>query len=261
MLNNTTNVNFFWTGGWDSTFRLLQLLLIEKKIVQPNYLKFPTRNSNNNNIPIRKTTDKEIETMGEIRQYLSKEYPHTDDLLLPTIFIDAQKIKPNDRITDSYHKIVKSTYIGNQYEVLARFAEQYSIDNIELCIESTSNPHTVIEDFVRIDNKSGLFRIDNVSAPEHIQTFFQNFSFPILKMSKLDMENYAQKSDWLEILNMTWFCHKPIFGRFPCGSCNPCIYVYEDGMGWRIPLFFRIFGRVFKKAYNSKIILKIRSLT
>jgi hypothetical protein len=31
---NKTNfeiINLFWTGGWDSTFRLLQIIFIEKK--------------------------------------------------------------------------------------------------------------------------------------------------------------------------------------------------------------------------------------
>ncbi len=30
--------HLFWTGGWDSTFRLLQLLLDEHKAVQTYYL-------------------------------------------------------------------------------------------------------------------------------------------------------------------------------------------------------------------------------
>jgi len=260
MQYNTKITNFFWTGGWDSTFRLIQLLLRDKKKVQPYYIKFPTQKSPINNFPVRKTTNKEIDTMDAIRQHFFDEYPFTKELLLPTIYIETEKIKPDDRITNSYKKIVDSTYIGNQYEVLARFADQYNIENIELCIEVTSNPHTVIKDFVMTEKDGDIFRIDNASAPEHIYTLFQNFSFPILKLSKLDMEQTIKKNDWLYILNMTWFCHKPILNKYPCGSCNPCIYVYEDGMGWRIPFFFRIFGRIFKKTYNSKLFLKLRSM-
>ena len=31
-------VNLLWTGGWDSTFRLLSLVLIKRKPVQPFYV-------------------------------------------------------------------------------------------------------------------------------------------------------------------------------------------------------------------------------
>ena len=35
-------VKLLWTGGWDSTFRLLQLLLLYEKKVQPYYIIDPT---------------------------------------------------------------------------------------------------------------------------------------------------------------------------------------------------------------------------
>ena len=30
-----------WTGGWDSTYRLLDLLLVQKQHVQPYYVEMP----------------------------------------------------------------------------------------------------------------------------------------------------------------------------------------------------------------------------
>ena len=44
--------HLFWTGGWDSTFRLLQLLLEENKIVQTHYV-----------IRSEQSTGQEIDTM------------------------------------------------------------------------------------------------------------------------------------------------------------------------------------------------------
>ena len=35
--SNKKKINIFWTGGYDSTFRLCYLLIMEKKIVQPYY--------------------------------------------------------------------------------------------------------------------------------------------------------------------------------------------------------------------------------
>ena len=41
----TKPINLFWTGGWDSTYRLLYLLIVEKKYVQPYYIIDLTRKS------------------------------------------------------------------------------------------------------------------------------------------------------------------------------------------------------------------------
>ena len=66
-------VNLLWTGGWDSTFRLLQLLLLHRVPVVAYYIEDPTRPS----------TGIELETMARIVDRLHDAYPHTRDLLLP----------------------------------------------------------------------------------------------------------------------------------------------------------------------------------
>ena len=38
MLSDKENVALLWTGGWDSTFQLLQLLIIHRRRVTPFYL-------------------------------------------------------------------------------------------------------------------------------------------------------------------------------------------------------------------------------
>lgn len=58
-----TITHLFWTGGWDSTFHLLQLLLDEYKAVQTYYLLDSTRAS----------CPEEIETILTIKKRL-----HTD---------------------------------------------------------------------------------------------------------------------------------------------------------------------------------------
>lgn len=35
--------HLLWTGGWDSTFRVLQLLLCSRDAVQPHYIIDPER--------------------------------------------------------------------------------------------------------------------------------------------------------------------------------------------------------------------------
>jgi len=38
MQDQTEPINLFWTGGWDSTFRLIQLVFVNKKTVHPYYI-------------------------------------------------------------------------------------------------------------------------------------------------------------------------------------------------------------------------------
>jgi len=51
-------VNLLWTGGWDSTFRLLYLVFVEKRRVQPYYIVDTERRSTLN----------ELKTMHLIRE-------------------------------------------------------------------------------------------------------------------------------------------------------------------------------------------------
>ena len=56
--HKTSKINLLWTGGWDSTYRLLEILLIEKKVVQTYYLIDQTRLSH----------ELEMKRMDEIRK-------------------------------------------------------------------------------------------------------------------------------------------------------------------------------------------------
>lgn len=257
----TESVNLFWTGGWDSTFRLLQLLLNEKKQVQPYYLKFPSQKTPGKNGIVRKSTIKEIETMDKIKEKLFKDYPFTKELLLPTIYVETDSIKPNRKITDAYHKIRSDKYIGGQYVKLAGFANKYGIHDLELSIERIGHSHEVIKPYItKSDYSSGIYVIDADTATEPVYTLYKNFSFPLLKYSKSEMAEISKRENWTDFMKMTWFCHSPYFGKYPCGSCNPCISSYENEMEWRLPLFSRLFGRILKKWYHSKLFTKFRAL-
>src|SRR5699024_8248940 len=107
-MSNITNL--LWTGGWDSTFRLLQLLFIEEKMVKPHYIVRP-----------QECTGKEIDTMHDIRRKISRQYPKQRKLLLPIAYTSTGEIKEHKAITDEYEKITKTKHINRQYEILARY--------------------------------------------------------------------------------------------------------------------------------------------
>ncbi len=63
-----------WTGGWDSTFRVVQLLMTTDEVVQPHFL-----------IRDEGSTDIEINAMNNIRRLISREYTSVMPRFLPTI--------------------------------------------------------------------------------------------------------------------------------------------------------------------------------
>lgn len=243
-------VKLLWTGGWDSTFRLLQLLLEEKKEVQPYYLVSDKRES----------TDIEIKTMDKIKEKLFEKYTFTQKLLLSTRYINKTEIKFDDSISESYEIIKAQNYIGDQYVIIANFGKQFEMDGLELCIHLDDKAHEILEPYVVGGNSENdqTYRIIKSNTPAHLYHLFGYFTFPVFHYSKIDMEEISIKQNWLELMNMTWFCHRPLFGNIPCGICNPCIYTIEEGLGRRVPLVFRLVGKYLKRIYNSKPVLTIR---
>lgn len=75
-------VRLLWTSGWDSTFRLLQLVVEKGATVLPIYI-----------ISDRKSTPTEIETMNKIKKLTYKLFPETVGRILPTVFYAQYDIK------------------------------------------------------------------------------------------------------------------------------------------------------------------------
>ena len=248
-IDKKSPINLLWTGGWDSTFRLLQLLLEKKREVQPYYLVSG----------IRKSTDIEIRTMDKIKEKLFKSYPFTQNLLLSTRYVNEAEVKIDHSISESYEIIKTQNYIGNQYVIIANFGKQFLMDGLELCIHLDDKAHEVLKPYAAVMSEDEqACRLLECNSPTHLYQLFGYFTFPIFNYSKIDMEEIAKDQNWIELMNLTWFCHRPFFGKIPCGICNPCIYTIEEGLGSRIPFLLRISGKYVKRIYNSKLVLNIR---
>lgn len=233
-------VNLLWTGGWDSTFQLLRLLLLQGRHVTPYYLMDPDRPS----------TQVELDAMQRMRERLADEYPQTRQLLLPAQVFRVDELAPDPAIEDAFDRVVQSNYIGTQYAWLARFCKQHGIDDMELCIHRDDKAHAAVAEFVNRQTDAGYltYRFD----PGHAQTaeyeLFGRFSFPLLDVTKIEMAREAEEHGWKAIMGMTWFCHQPRGNRQPCGRCGPCIYTIEEGLGWRVPLPSRLVSYVYRYA-------------
>lgn len=224
-------VHLLWTGGWDSTFRLLDLLLIKKKTVQPYYL-----------ILGRPSGDIEIRTMETIRHRLFSTFAKTKTLLRPTITKNKDGYKTNERIKTSFAELEKQVPgLGRQFVPLATFANRIDNDGLEMCIEKDSDG-SLYNLLKRSVYSSGtiddpLFRLKDDLRCIPLYSIFNYFTFPVLELTKLDMETISKREGFYEFLELTWFCHTPQADGTPCGFCYPCINAVKMGLGRRLPFF------------------------
>lgn len=256
VLSDKGNVNLLWTGGWDSTFQLLQLLITHKCQVTPFYLIDAPRLS----------TGLELLTMKRIKDRLLKEYPHTHKLLQPTQYFAVADISPDLEITEAFQSLRKEAYMGSQYVFLSCFCKENEISEMQLCIHRDDMAYFFLEQIVseRTDDFQTVFRVDPQFREMNEYVLFRYFAFPIFKLSKIQMGAIANRQGWKEIMGMTWFCHTPTNKMMPCGKCNPCMYTIKEGLGWRIPVrrrmvsfFYRLHRLLIRRRRSiAKIILK-----
>lgn len=235
-------VEIFWTGGYDSTFRIVQLSRMDV-VIRPYYL------SDN-----RVAESYEISAIEKITQMIRK-HPETKAELLDLVYVPVAERPENDIETENaYNRIFNQNWLGNQYVWLANFAKHHN--GIELSIEKGTNPVKLIEKnggFKRItvDGIGETFVVDKKTHPDYY-ALFGNFSIPLLEVSKLDMKEFFITHDYVDIMKATWFCHSPINGK-PCGKCNPCKGVVEEGMAERLD------EEALKRYRKAKKVEKIKS--
>jgi len=135
MNGNCTHV--LWTGGWDSTFRLLQLLLLHRVPVVPHYLEDPARPS----------TQIERATMAHIEDCLRATHPHVRELLQPLRVAAVADIARDEEIERALRRIRARSYIGDQYAWLPAFCKQRALDGLELGVHRDDKVQALLRGF------------------------------------------------------------------------------------------------------------------
>lgn len=220
-------VNLLWTGGWDSTFRLLQLLLVHRVPVVPHYLVDSTRAS----------TQIELQTMARIGDHLREAYPYTRELLQPLRVAAVAGVKEDPEIAGALREIRKRTFIGSQYAWLPAFCKHNAIADMELGVHVDDKVQALLRPFAMgFEHPHGYrsIRVDPRHADSAEFRLFRYFSFPLFHIDKVGIGRQAEVEGWGAIMDMTWFCHTPVRGR-PCGFCAPCVYTIEEGLARRVP--------------------------
>ena len=230
-------VPLLWTGGWDSTFRLLELLLQDQRTVQPYYLV--------DRLHYRPSVPAEQDAMRRIRELLQNRLPIAARRLLPTVELAVTDVPQSREIKRHYEGCLKRAFIGGQYEWLASYCESLGIDSMELAIVRGGRVQSLLERLV----DASRTKLDSRFAGDSCYELFKWFRFPLFDKTKQQMRAESSRVGFDEFMRLTWFCHRPR-NHQPCGVCNPCIYTIKQGLGDRVPLagrmryYFRVIPRL-----------------
>ncbi len=207
----------FWTGGFDSTFRICQLLHNPRfnKPIVPVYIADPMVDGGNG----RDNQQVEIATMNRLQRLLVQHFPTARWQLRPTLRInnvdyDYQK----DYINKCMAELKKdgcATRMYTQYRSMATVALKNGII-VETGTEGRKDG-AVIKHFIKWLEHGYIIGDD---APPHYR-LFKNIRWPLSMYKKTDMLEEAKRNNYSKLLSHTFSCWFPTNG-IPCGKCDMC---------------------------------------
>lgn len=235
----------FWTGGYDSTFRLCEMLLDEGKIVQPIYVSFALDNDCEteetcNKLWVRRNRKQEKKAMLTIRKALQKLDPIASERLLPTRFV-TQDI--NDK---AYTKWFENEFHNanlwpkkrkkHQYLGLAKWAA-YHKTHVDVGVLGIHNQSTLANFLkqhltqIHCMQPHGQNPMSGTIAPPagiNYQIMIKDhplryLRFPLWGRTKKELLDRSRVRGYDHILHLTWSCWFPSAqtGQ-PCGKCPMC---------------------------------------
>ncbi|MBN2264981.1 MAG: hypothetical protein JW775_04120 [Candidatus Aminicenantes bacterium] len=218
-------VNVLWTGGLDSSFRMVQLSRLDVR-AQPYYVSDD-----------RESEPFELNAIKRVTEDI-KAHPGTIFQLLPLIIVPRRQIEPDPEITEAYRRVCGRHPIGWQYEWLARLSK--SVDGLEIGLErpGPTGASRCIANLGRTrvvrDGPVPYAVLDPESSDPDLFTVFGRFHFPLplFEFRKLDELPKYREWGFGSTIDKTWFCHWPIKGR-PCGYCKPCVSLIHEGLAFR----------------------------
>jgi hypothetical protein len=232
--NNKNEIYYlYWTGGYDSTFRLCEMLLNERKIVQPLYVSLALDNDcqteeSCTKVWVRRNRKEEKQAMLRIRRELARLYPKASRRLLPTIYIDT------DIDDASFNKAFDAKFYEDnlwpgkrkkhQYLFLSKFAYYHKLP-IDIGVlgihEKSKFAKFLTENLVAYNSGPIEMASKNykIKQPVHFMMYLR---FPLFGRTKTDLLAKAKKHGYDNILKYTWSCWFPNRNGTPCGKCPMC---------------------------------------
>ncbi|WP_438766296.1 hypothetical protein [Kushneria sp. TE3] len=214
-------IEVLWTGGWDSTYRVLSSAMVDHKTVVPHYIVDLGRAS----------SLRELQAISEVRAALADIDSEAAARIEPLRITPVSEIAKVPELSAAYHRLTQQAHLGSQYDWLARYAKSEGIRHLELSVHVDDKAYHFLKGRVVATADSSWTFDDRVDTDEAI---FRFFDFPLLEVSKTRMKVEAERHGFIDALEKSWFCYSPIDSA-PCGLCNPCRYTIEEGMEYRLP--------------------------
>lgn len=182
--------------------------------------------------------------MDRIRHLIAAHDPAAAARILPTRVHDVDAMSSRPDLVAHRDATLQRNFLGSQYVGLAALAERVP-ERLELAIHKDDQAVAALgEQVVRVSGAgpTDTWRVSPGADPALV-ALFGAFDLPLYELRKLDMERLAVAAGFADVLEATWFCHKPVRGR-PCARCAPCRYTRDEGLARRIPRSSRALARV-----------------
>ena len=223
---NPNEYHVLFTGGLDSAYRLCQLAIDDKAIIEPIYLLFPDDGKSSH---IRPEIEREIKAQDDILKYL-QNHPNTKATFLPIKRIHRDEIpkwQSDDTLMNSglffnWELRLAKSKLGWQYYYIALYSH-WDI-GVELCQETFR--HTFDKNNLNFyKDENGRVRL-NVAEAKGTHMFFEflfgDLTYPVLGVTRDQMLKDLEKWGYKDVLKYIWFCYQSVDGK-PCGVCDNCI--------------------------------------
>jgi hypothetical protein len=222
--------NIFWTGGFDSTFRLLQLVEdVYVSDIHLYYISLDIDNVDGSDIG-RRSIQNEISTMNSILNVIDKTkikqftiIGSSENLLYYSFQFQYSFMNYINRDKIEYSDINKVYFfdlftIGivlrpiTQWGAITQILDDFDI-KAEICLEKEGGIWSRIKKFV----KDGQIQFEKVRGLKA----FLRYEIPLFDVSRDTMIQISKKNKWDSVLEITWSCWYPINGT-QCGKCFTC---------------------------------------
>lgn len=224
------NVRYvFWSGGWDSTYLVIALLLAGWT-VQPIYIVDHAR----------KSCFFELNALDNLSVLVSERVPN--GTLLPIRTFDRSEIKDDKEILAAWKEINQrlgsGRQLGSEYLYLSAFARQFheEFPVIEMGLSKGNDDETggPVAAMLKMGQMTPDQRVYKWGSAEIVSTVLGNFEFPIINVTEKDMLAQVQAWNYGDIMQKTWFCTDPI-QNLPCGICPACRRKIMNAMEFLLP--------------------------
>lgn len=220
MTNEGRTINILWTGGLDSTFRVVELSQ-RKCTIQPYY--FVTK---------RKSLRHELNAIRKITRILRKD-KRTQATLRNPIIVGIEDRQRDATTFDSWYRLMKGR--SWQYYEFAKYAAQYNIE-MEMGLQFSPNGSVAknIDKTLLIPHPDADYDvqiIDKTRADQDTINVFGRFYFPksLYHKTKGEEVEILRTNGYEKVLKHIWFCFDPMWG-YPCGHCFPCRSSEKEGV-------------------------------